>query len=305
MTHALRTLALSSLVLLAAPALAEPWDKVLTRGNGVLTENHVPLPDYHSVVVKAPLDVEIAEGPSDGARVIIDSNLADRVRAEVDQGVLTINMVGRNVDLHKKSRILLRTPSLKSLQLGGSADVVVLPRKQKISKLELKLDGSGDLEWRGGAADELVVAAGGSGDVELKSRAKNATLSSDGSGELKVQLDVNGSLRLKMGGSGDVELRGSISELTVESSGSGQLELEGNTSRLSVKLGGSGELDAEKMIARAVSLESTGSGDAKVTVRNGPLTAKANGSGDISWRGEATDVQVQAKGSGQVKQVGE
>jgi len=294
-----------SILASASPALAEPWDQVLTRGSGVLMETRVPLPDYHSVVVKAPLNVEISEGPSDGAQVYLDSNLADRLRAEVDRGVLTISMAGRSSHLHKKALVRLRTPTLKSVSATSTSDVVVLPRKQRAATLELRVEGTGDLVWRGGDADALTLAVSGSGDLSGRTRAKTASLHSSGSGETALQLDVTGVLELSQGGSGDIELSGSFGRIAAVMEGSGDLELQGSASELTAKLGGSGDLDARKLTARSVSLVSSGSGEAQVTVRNGPVTAEVSGSGDVTWRGSATTVKVTTSGSGRVREAAE
>lgn len=288
---------------LAAPALAEPWDAVLTRGNGVLMETRIPLPAYHSVVVKAPLDVEISEGPSDGAHAFLDSNLSGRLRMDVDQGVLTITLAGKSVNLHDRARVLLRVPTLKSVRVEGSSDVEVKPRKVEVDALELRSSGSGEIDWQGGNAGDLTVAIGGSGDLKLKSRAKRAAVETTGSGDLALDLDVRGPLSIEQGGSGDVLLRGNVEVLAAKSQGSGSLTLRGSASKFSMQIGGSGDLDAAKFPAREVAVETTGSGDAKVSVRNGPLSAKTHGSGDIDWSGSATKTQIEAKGSGKVTQV--
>lgn len=273
-------------LLVGTPALAQDWDQVLTRGNGVLMQTHVPVPPFTAIRVQAPIDIELGEGPTEGAEVHVDSNLASRVRLDVDHGVLTVTMVGMSHSLHQRSRIRLRTPTLEAISLEGSADMTVLRRRQKAEGLKLTLAGSGDLDWEGGDGETLDVVISGSGDLDLKGRFRTANIHVSGSGDLDAkQLQVREGLQVNLGGSGDVTLEGSAQALKAELSGSGNLTVKGMCGdALRAVVSGSGELDAGEFRCRSAFVTTQGSGDARVlVVAGGRLVLEAHGSGAIAW----------------------
>lgn len=281
------SLTLGMMPLLAAlPAHAQDWDQVPTRGNGVLMQTHVPVPAFTSMRVQAPIDIELGEGPTEGAEVHVDSNLASRVRLDVDGGVLTVTMVGISTNLHKRSRILLRTPRIESITLESSADVKVLRRRQKSEDVKLTLTGSGDLDWEEGDGEVLDVVLDGSGDLDLRGSFRTANIRVNGSGDVDAKsFRVREGVQVNVNGSGDVTLEGSAQSLNAKLDGSGDLTVKGMCGdTLRAVASGSGDLDADDFRCKAAYVTTQGSGDAEVLVAaGGRLVLEAHGSGTIDW----------------------
>ena len=286
-TRLLASLSLGMLPMLAAtPALAQDWDQVPTRGNGVLMQTHVPVPAFSSIRVQAPIDIELGEGPTEGAEVHVDSNLASRVRLDVDGGVLTVTMVGQSHNLHKRSRILLRTPTIEAIALESSADMKVLRRRQKSAEVKLTLAGSGDLDWEDGDGETLDVVISGSGDLELKGSFRSANINVSGSGDVSAKpLRVRDGVQVSLVGSGDITLEGSAQTVNAKLDGSGDLTVKGMCGdTLRAVVSGSGDLDADDFRCKAAFVTTQGSGDAEVLVASGGrLVLEAHGSGTIDW----------------------
>lgn len=273
-------------LLAASPALAQDWDQVPTRGNGVLMQTHVPVPAFSSIRVQAPIDIVLSEGPTEGAEVHVDSNLASRVRLDVERGVLTVSMVGNSLNLHKRSRILLRTPSIEAIALESSADMKVLRRRQKSADVKLTLSGSGDLDWEGGDGEKLDVVLSGSGDLDLKGNFRTANITVSGSGDLEAKgFRVREGVQVSVQGSGDVTLEGGAQSLNANLTGSGDLSVKGMCGdTLRAVLSGSGDLDADDFRCKAAFVTTQGSGDADVVVvSGGRLVLEAHGSGTVDW----------------------
>lgn len=120
-----------------------------------------------------------------------------------------------------------------------------------------------------------------------------------GSGDINTKNQLStGTLNVNLVGSGDVDLNLSVTELNVDVSGSGDVDLLGNTLKLNITQFGSGDVRAYNLQAQDVTVNKTGSGNARV-VANSSLTGNVAGSGDLMYKGNAT-ASVSANGSGEV-----
>lgn len=107
-------------------------------------------------------------------------------------------------------------------------------------------------------------------------------------------------LALGIQGSGDANLAGfSGDKLGVKIQGSGDVTGNGHAGTLHLVIQGSGDADFSKLDADAVKVRVDGSGDAKVTA-NKSIEATIHGSGDVTWSGDAGDVQKEIYGSGEL-----
>ena len=143
----------------------------------------------------------------------------------------------------------------------------------------------GDLDWRGEGRVEIALPA---------LRALRAA----GSGDAVIEGGAGGDLALSTSGSGDLRWRGEARRLVVSTSGSGDLFLSG---RVEASTSGSGDLRARDLSARDASIQTSGSGDAEVTLAGGSLSAASSGSGDVSWWGEGSVVAASVAGSGKIR----
>jgi hypothetical protein len=101
-------------------------------------------------------------------------------------------------------------------------------------------------------------------------------------------------------GSGNIRLNVAANVVTAKISGSGNIDLSGNAAECQAIISGSGAIDAEDLEAQDVMATVSGSGDCEVTARRS-LKATVSGSGDIFYRGNPSQVQSRASGSGDIE----
>ncbi len=107
-------------------------------------------------------------------------------------------------------------------------------------------------------------------------------------------------LALGIQGSGDAKILDYSGEkLGVKIQGSGDVVGNGSTKNLHLVIEGSGDADFSKLEADAVQVRVDGSGEAKVKAAKS-IEATIHGSGDVSWSGDATKVDSQIYGSGEL-----
>lgn len=261
-----------------------------------------------------------SEGKSE-LKVVGSDNLLDVLECEVTNGVLIVKFKNNtNIQFGKEGRlkVMASSPSLKSVQVQGSGDVVV-GNDLKCTDLALNLQGSGDikvgtvvctnsfsanLQGSGDIVVEnrlqsasTVLKVQGSGDIDVNSlTTKSAVASLQGSGDLRVKgAAVGGKVDIHLQGSGDLNFQGiQASHVTATLSGSGDMNLEGTTRQAKFVLNSSGSMDAENLRAQDVDARLSGSGRITCFV-SGKLDSNASGSGRISYKGTPSQIESTGK----------
>jgi len=250
-TPALRALLLAAaLACTVAPptAMAWPFGGEQVEGSGSVTRQARKVDSFNGVALGLPGRLELRSGSVDSVTVETDDNLQALVETRVEDGMLRIRPVKRNLDLRTRNlKIVVTARQIERLSLGGSgtidADVLRGQRldvdvggsgKIRIARLDAetvaaKVAGSGDLRADGGTVRDLSVSIGGSGSVDMgKVATDTARVSIAGSGDVTVW--AKNDLRAKIAGSGDV---GYYGDPTVSRSvaGSGEVRRIGNAPR--------------------------------------------------------------------------
>lgn len=189
----------------------------------------------------------------------------------------------------------------------------------------VELRTSGDLTIIAGDAESLTVTAGSAIIDGLTSEVVDGTLVLDattgiGWGRIDYTLtvpklglirgtgsgDISGSdilapnVTLDLTGSGSLSLTsGTTSRLTVTLRGSGDVTISGTTTELRLSSEGSANFDGALLDATTVDVDVSGSGDARVLVRQ-ELTASVSGSGSLVYSGNPSKVVTSVTGSGEI-----
>ena len=228
--------------------MAWPFGSEQVEGNGNVTRQARKVESFNGIALGLPGRLELRNGNVDSVTVETDDNLQALVETRVEDGMLRIRPVKRNLDLRTRNlKIVVTARQIERLSLGGSgtidADVLRGKRldvdvggsgKIQIARLDAetvaaKVAGSGDLRADGGTVRDLSVSIGGSGSVDLgKVATDTARVSIAGSGDVTVW--AKNDLRAKIAGSGDV---GYYGDPTVSRSvaGSGEVRRIGNAPR--------------------------------------------------------------------------
>ncbi|WDF54907.1 head GIN domain-containing protein [Mucilaginibacter sp. KACC 22063] len=201
---------------------------------------------FNGVTLSCSADVYITQGNTESVRVEAPSNVINRIKTEVKDGVLNIYSKGDwdwNLgDLfggHKKIAVYISAKQLNSLTVSGSGDMSF---KDGITtnSLRLRVSGSGDMTGRLQTKD-LECTVTGSGDMKLSGRAETSAVRISGSGDFSGRDLVTSITRVHITGSGDATVNANN---TVDASvtGSGDIRYTGSAKNVSSSATGSGSV---------------------------------------------------------------
>ena len=251
----LTTIALSSILLLSLAACT------YTTGEGQIVEKVLDVSSFNGIEMDGSFDVSIEQGAAQKVVAVGHENIIEKLQLSVLDDVLYISLEEGNY-INYELEVRLTMPELTSASLDGSGDIRIGTFVNQ-NKLEIALDGSGDIETTNKSVLEYT--------------------------EMNVELE----------GSGDIDLQVKTEELVAVIDGSGDVELEGVTDSFEAKLNGSGDIKAYKLEAINVLATLDGSGSIQVNAKK-HLDASLNGSGDITYEGEP-QVEASIDGSGSIK----
>lgn len=240
------------------------YDHGSIRGYGQSIEVEVNVNEVTGVEIDDEIDVEII--PSDTFRVVIvaQENIANLIIIEEFGNVAKISYKPRvNVNPTDVAKVVFYMPELRSIKIDGSGDVFVFEEYEFDDKMEIKINGSGDLTIESIICNKLETTINGSGYIDAGI----------------VATDIETIIR----GSGNVEYYGSAVNHTIKISGSGDIEaFDLFTESTFVNISGSG--DVSVWVEELLDIYISGSGN--VTYKGNPqLTIDIPGSGNvISWK---------------------
>ncbi len=190
-------------------------------GSGRLATEERGIESFDELFVTLSADVRLTLGRTPRLTISGDDNLISRVKVSNVSGTLTVSFNGGYIT-EQPLLVTIESPSVDVVRLEGAGDVMLSGVNQ--DKLELVLDGSGDIRAKG-RATSLRVLLRGSGTLELA--------------ELKTR-----SSHISLLGSGDIEVYASeVLDVVIE--GSGDVVYSGNPDKVLSTIDGAGELLAE------------------------------------------------------------
>jgi hypothetical protein len=199
------------------------------------------LSDFCHIKSTASVDVILTQGTACEARIETQNISSDRITTEVINGTLTIGMK-RGSSWNSRAKVYLSCRELCSLNISGSGN---LESNSGIytNKLDVFLNGSGDVDCASIAAEQLSVTINGSGNVSLGGTADEVTYNIFGSGDIEARELVAADCQARISGSGDVTLHASRS-IKAQISGSGDISYTGNPVEKQTRVSGSGDIRA-------------------------------------------------------------
>lgn len=215
-----------------------PLDGIV--GNGKIVTTPLAVSGFTSVKNCTSATVYIVRGTRASATLTTDENIHEALDIHVENGALVISTrQGKNIFRYSRFTVRVTLPSLDSVSVYGSGDIVVSDKFYGQS-LALMIQGSGDIS---GAFDydKIQTTIMGSGDIKIVGASKwfsgNITgsggISADGleadradvsiKGSGSCVLRVSESLNAKIYGSGSVYYYGSPS-VSQSDAGSGSIK---------------------------------------------------------------------------------
>jgi hypothetical protein len=180
---------------------------------------------FQRIALDGSPDVDVVLG--DHTRVVVRAgrDVVGQIRTEVRDGTLHIDREDHDTFVFDENapHIQVEVPRLEAAEVHGSGDVDIDLAGRAMERLDLAVQGSGDVSARG-RVDTLHVAVDGSGDMDLGDlHARDAAVAIHGSGDADVR--VEGALRANVEGSGDVRYRGPA-QVASDVEGSGDVRRE-------------------------------------------------------------------------------
>lgn len=174
-------------------------------------------------------------------------NVVDLMDIRVENGTLIISKKDQVMIFGSKSevKVMVSAPTLNKITVQGSGDVV-LKKSLRTDKLEITIEGSGDIKADSIYCNELSSTIQGSGDIELKG------------------------------------IKGETVEAMIQ--GSGDILLTGEAKTVSLETQGSGEINAGGLKGENVKAATLGAGNISCHATS-YLKGEITGSGDISYKG--------------------
>ena len=216
---------LATLSLLAAGAAFALFNTKIVPSGKVATESREAR-GFTGVAVSIPATVVLRQGEPASVSVEADDNLLPEVETVVEGGTLKIRFK-RSLDIPGRAtlRVLVVSPTIESLSLAGSGDILAESLRSK--SLSISVSGSGDVRIAKLEAESLKASIAGSGDVKVAGKVATLSASIAGSGDLEASRLEAARAKVSIAGSGDVALWASES-LDVSSVGSGDVRYLGN-----------------------------------------------------------------------------
>jgi Putative auto-transporter adhesin, head GIN domain len=219
-----------------------------TKGSGGIVFVELDLEPFHTIFTENDFQVRIEQGSEQKVEVEGQQNIINEITTVVSDGIWLISLTG---DCYENIDIVIRItiPTIQSIESTG-ADQVILNSFDSLDQLTVLVSGSGQFFQ--------------SGVLTLSDR---LTLLSTGAGEMTANF-ITQRLEVVSSGSANMNLSGAATSQTVAVSGSGDYSAFGLTSNLCV-------------------IESSGSGNAEVTVSD-EFEVNISGSGNVSYKGNPT-----------------
>jgi len=188
-------------------------------GSGVAATQTRELPPFDGVELAGSNQVTIRVGSEQSVVVHADDNLLDRVTTRVSGGKLVIGNEAGGFTTRSPIRVDVTVPAVN----------------------ELALSGSGTIAAEGVDVDALAIALSGSGVVSANGRAQQIDVKLNGSGDVQLQDLVAHEVHAKMSGTGCIAVNATES-LDASVPGTGSIVYTGNPPSVRKSVSGIGSV---------------------------------------------------------------
>jgi hypothetical protein len=202
---------------------------------------------FHAISISSGIDLYLSQGEESVAVSASDSKDRDRIKVDVEDGVLRIYMEDNN-GIHwnlgnKKWRAYVSYKTLDKLHASGGSDVFSTSTL-KLDNLEIHLSGGSDLKAMVSIQNLSIHQSGGS-DVNISGNVANLKITASGgsdfhgydlvsdnceinaSGGSDMRITVNKELKANASGGSDVYYKGTGVVKEMRSSGSSSISKKG------------------------------------------------------------------------------
>lgn len=213
-----------------------------------------PLRGFERVHVNGSPTVYFTQADSFSVRVKGPEDKLGNIITEVNGSTLTVRNKGKvgliNISAGgNHCTVYVTSPDLVGVSVSGSGDFLC-DGHVDTDELDVRVTGSGNIEFSDVICDRCNAQVVGSGDLEimhLDTRQTSGTVV--GSGDLKIKQVNSANTDLEVRGSGDikVDFLSGCGAVKAEILGSGDITLKGKVRKFNMKKRGSGDIDTDDL----------------------------------------------------------
>jgi hypothetical protein len=214
------------------------------RGKGPSITSTRSLQGYNQVKLNIPAKLYYSIDSTYRFSITAQGNIEPHLETEVRGTTLHVSWKPRlHVRGHAPIEIHMSGPHPSLLHVNGSGEIYV---QQAIrgQRLDLDVNGSGDIDVPAFYGDAWHASVNGSGDIEMRGGlSKDVYLDVNGSGDIEALQHSGNKVFAEISGSGEIGV-GVRDELEAKISGSGKILYRGNP-RTKINISGSGRVSQE------------------------------------------------------------
>ncbi len=184
------------------------------------------LTDFSKISLSISADLHLVQ--SNSYSVVLEGSNDDleKIKTEVENNRLIIKLKKNNSHIGDVD-IYVSMPNITDIDLAGSGSVVA-NKTVKVSEIDLRISGSGDIIFEDLQANETDAEITGSGDIKLFGKnKKELDISITGSGDLDASEFESNSVDVDITGSGSAKVF-ATENLETNIVGSGDVRYKGN-----------------------------------------------------------------------------
>ncbi len=270
-------------------------------------EKTYDLKDFDTVVIKGPVMANIAQTGTEAVSVVADEKVADRIYAEVKNGVLEVGVkekMWKMFDFDSDVTFTIEVDDINKLSVEGSADVETTDLQS--SRLKVSSSGATSIKTGSLAGEQLKLYVSGSGDLITKSITSESLLVKiSGSGDIKSTDVTAKNADIGLSGSADAifaSFNGDSIEAQISGSGTIRIKGDGAVQKQYVRVTGAGDYLAANLESKEANIKLTGAANATVYTTE-MLKGRLSGASDINYYGSPI-VDVSTSGASDISYKG-
>ena len=230
------SLLLFGLILFSTSCVNESDRLTTARENFTLS-----LPTIEVINLDFPATVLIKKGVQQSVKINAQPEIFEAVTKTVENGEWSIDL-GNFSGSYESVTIELTLPTFSGLLTSSTGDIIVEDYFQDIEALNLEIQSTGNIVFRG-AATQIDLLIDGTGDISLEGLSSQLNAQLDGTGNLSAFDLITKVVDLASTSTGDAEIFVE-EELIVTMTGTGDVKYKGNPVITSM-ISGTGELRDE------------------------------------------------------------
>ncbi len=207
------------------------------KGNGEVVEEVRPVANFTEISVRNAIKLVLKQGDEQHIVVRTDSNLQDKIKTEVKNGVLKI--YARGGRSYTEQEVVVTLKDLQKLRVSGAADAI--GKGLKFEDFTLSSSGAAEVRLTDFRAKSLYVGASGAANIRVEGNCDELEVKASGSADTKLYKLSANTVKVEASGAADVEVT-ALSSIDARASGAADVNYSGNPTVINKKETGAADI---------------------------------------------------------------